>query len=492
MRVFISYRREDTSGQAGRLYDALADKLGAENVFMDVDTIDIGVEFKHAIEAAVSSCDVLFVMIGPRWLTAADTRGERRLSRTDDYVRLEVETALGRNIRVVPALVAGAAMPVADDLPGTLSALTLRNAVEMADGPRWQYDVSRLMNLLERIRAGESQAEAAPPIDMAALAGDLPATSASHASAADTDTERDAARRKAETIRARVASAHASAGRLRSLRRDATAPGWRRRAVGRRRRAAASRAACRMRRNGCSRSPAWASSPCSHWRSSVPTSSAMTGRAAARARSLRARAPSRTRPTTVTSAVTNSTDVPANADADQSKLWLAIPKPIRRGSCKFADSEHAGGVATINCDYDDPKHGRTLVHLDRFVDFAHLQVIYKLHGPGSVAAHGGAPDPQLKKATGGCNRTLWRGEGPWSHEAGGGVMGPVSGRYSCYQADGQCDLVAKMKLTDVNGSTCSVIVWTDLAANMFVKAEQQTSVHAGIASFYDFWHHQFG
>jgi hypothetical protein len=72
------------------------------------------------------------------------------------------------------------------------------------------------------------------------------------------------------------------------------------------------------------------------------------------------------------------------------------------------------------------------------------------------------------------------------------VMGPVSGRYACYQADGQCDLVAKMKLTGVNGPTCSVIVWTDVAARMFVKAEQQTSVHAGIASFYDFWHHQFG
>ena len=91
-------------------------------------------------------------------------------------------------------------------------------------------------------------------------------------------------------------------------------------------------------------------------------------------------------------------------------------------------------MATINCDYDDPKHGRTLVHLDRFVDFPHLQLIYKLHGPGSVAAHGGTPDPQLKAATGGCNRTLWRGEGPWSHEAAGGVTGPVSGRYSCYQA----------------------------------------------------------
>ena len=208
-----------------------------------------------------------------------------------------------------------------------------------------------------------------------------------------------------------------------------------------------------MRRNGCSRSPAWPSSPCSHWRSSVPTSSARYWSGSSASTQPAGPGTVANSPTTGTSAVTNSTDVPANADADQSKLWLAIPKPIRRGSCKFADSEHAGGVATINCDYDDPKHGRTLVHLDRFVDFAHLQVIYKLHGPGSVAAHGGAPDPQLKKATGGCNRTLWRGEGPWSHEAGGGVMGPVSGRYSCYQADGQCDLVKKMNLTDVNGST---------------------------------------
>jgi hypothetical protein len=491
MRVFISYRREDTSGQAGRLYDALADKLGAENVFMDVDTIDIGVEFKHAIEAAVSSCDVLFVMIGPRWLTAADTRGERRLSRTDDYVRLEVETALGRNIRVVPALVAGAAMPVADDLPGTLSALTLRNAVEMADGPRWQYDVSRLMNLLERIRAGESHAEAAPPIDMAALAGDLPSTSASHASATDADTERDAARRKAETIRARVASAHQPAG-TGNAGGTTPPPGggggqWEDGGSGGRK------------SGGLSDAPKWLLAFAGL---GVVAVLALALFGAYQLGNDRSGGSASTQPpgpgtvanspTTAASAGTNSTDVPASADADQTKLWLAIPKPIRRGSCKFADSEHAGGVATINCDYHDPKHGRTLVHLDRFVDFAHLQVIYKLHGPGSVAAHGGTPDPQLKKATGGCNRTLWRGEGPWSHEAGGGVMGPVSGRYSCYQADGQCDLVKKMNLTDVNGSTCSVIVWTDLAATMFVKAEQQTSVHAGIASFYDFWHHQFG
>ena len=464
-----------------------------ENVFMDVDTIDIGVEFKHAIEAAVSSCDVLFVMIGPRWLTAADTRGERRLSRTDDYVRLEVETALGRNIRVVPALVAGAAMPVADDLPGTLSALTLRNAVEMADGPRWQYDVSRLMNLLERIRAGESHAEAAPPIDLAALAGDA---SASFGVARVRGRRRHRARRRSPQGRddPRASRLRASAGRLRSRRRDATALGRRRRAVGRwrlgRPQVGRPLGCAEMAR---SRSPAWASSPCSRWRSSVPTSSAMTGRAAARARSLRARAPSRTRRRPPHSPATNSTDVPANADADQSKLWLAIPEadPARFVQVRGLRARGRRGHDQLRLSTIRSTGARWCTSTASSTP-AHLQVIYKLHGPGSVAAHGGTPDPQLKKATGGCNRTLWRGEGPWSHEAGGGVMGPVSGRYSCYQADGQCDLVKKMKLTDVNGSTCSVIVWTDLAATMFVKAEQQTSVHAGIASFYDFWHHQFG
>ena len=425
-----------------------------ENVFMDVDTIDIGVEFKHAIEAAVSSCDVLFVMIGPRWLTAADSRGERRLSRTDDYVRLEVETALGRNIRVVPALVAGAAMPVADDLPGTLSALTLRNAVEMADGPRWQYDVSRLMNLLERIRAGESHAEAAPPIDMAALAGDVPATSASHASAADADTERDAARRKAETIRARVASAHQPAGTGHAGGTPpppAPAAGSGKAAA----RAAASRAACRMRRNG---SLALAGL-------GVVAVLALALFGAYQLGNDRSGSSASTQPAGP-GTVANSADDQAPVPARTARTSPRTPMPTSP-SCGSRFPSRSGAVrassrtpstpaawprsiATIN----DPKHGRTLVHLDRFVDFAHLQVIYKLHGPGSVAAHGGAPDPQLKKATGGCNRTLWRGEGPWSHEAGGGVMGPVSGRYSCYQADGQCDLVKKM-----NADRCQ---WLDL------------------------------
>ena len=479
MRVFISYRREDTSGQAGRLYDALADKLGADNVFMDVDTIDIGVEFKHAIEAAVSSCDVLFVMIGPRWLTAADTRGERRLSRTDDYVRLEVETALGRNIRVVPALVAGAAMPVADDLPGTLSALTLRNAVEMADGPRWQYDVSRLMNLLERIRAGESHAEARAAdrnLRLRLGEGDHGRTGSVGVrrarprprARATTENASRAARRKAETIRRASRLRASTPAGTASRRRDATALRRRRRAVRKvgTARAAAGRAVCRTRRNGSSRSPAWASSPSlalalfgayqlGNDRSGGSASTASRRRPSAHGRHLaddgQPASPAheqhgrpgkrRCRPDQA---------LARDPEADPARFVQVREHRARRrrghDQLRLSTIRSTGARSCTSTASSIPLISRS---------------IYKLHGPGSVAAHGGTPDPQLKNATGGCNRTLWRGEGPWSHETGGGVMGPVSGRYSCYQADGQCDLVAKMKLTDVNGSTCSVIVWTD-------------------------------
>jgi hypothetical protein len=482
MRVFISYRREDSSGQAGRLYDALSKQLGPENVFMDVDTIDIGVEFKEAIETAVGSCDVLFAMIGPRWLTVVDSLGERRLDREDDFVRLEIETALARNIRVVPALVGGAIMPAPQDLPGSLAPLARRNALEMADGPRWGYDVSRLVNLLERIRSGESPSEA--PARLYAEAGTAVESAAAAPLPGDV-TSAPAARAPASApVPAPSASAPPAAGP------GGGTGGWDGGSGGH---GSGGRTS-----GGLSDAPRWliglaglglvavialALFAAYQLGKDEPSGNANAGTTA----------PGTIANGTGTGGSTaDSADVPAVADADQAKLWLAIPKTIRRQACEFGNTEHAGGVATINCDFNDPKHGRTLVHLDRFIDDAHLDPIYRLHGPGEVLARGGNPDPKLKKATGGCGRTQWRGEGPWSHETGGGVMGPVSGRYACYQAPGQCDLVKKMALTDVNGTTCSVIVWTDLAAHMFVKAEQPTGVHAGIASFYDFWHHQFG
>jgi hypothetical protein len=107
-RIFISYRREDSSGWAGRLYDRLSQRFGGDNVFMDIDTIDPGLDFVEVIQQAVGSCDVLVALIGRHWLTSTDEQGQRRLENPEDFVRLEITAALERNIRVIPALLQGA------------------------------------------------------------------------------------------------------------------------------------------------------------------------------------------------------------------------------------------------------------------------------------------------------------------------------------------------------------------------------------------------
>jgi ketosteroid isomerase-like protein len=148
--VFVSYRREDSAGHAGRLYDALVARFGERSVFMDVELAP-GIDFVDRITEAVGACDVLVVVIGPRWAAAPS-----RLDDPGDYVRLEVETALRRpDVRVVPALVAGARMPAPEDLPDSLRALTRRNAVELSDA-RWRYDTGRLADAV----AGTSSAPA--------------------------------------------------------------------------------------------------------------------------------------------------------------------------------------------------------------------------------------------------------------------------------------------------------------------------------------------
>jgi hypothetical protein len=109
--IFISYRRQETRHLAGRLYDRLAARFGLDQVFMDVATIEPGVDFAEAIDQAVGACRVLLAVIGSHWLTAADDAGQRRLDHPDDLVRLEVEAALARNVRVIPILVDDAVMP---------------------------------------------------------------------------------------------------------------------------------------------------------------------------------------------------------------------------------------------------------------------------------------------------------------------------------------------------------------------------------------------
>ena len=148
-RIFISYRRQDTAYPAGWLYDRLANHFGREQVFKDVDSIDLGDDFVEVITTAVGLCDVLIALIGNHWLTISDENGRRRLDDSDDFVRLEIETALKRNIRVVPVLVEGARMPRADELPPSLAKLVRRQALELSPS-RFDSDTNRLLKVLQR------------------------------------------------------------------------------------------------------------------------------------------------------------------------------------------------------------------------------------------------------------------------------------------------------------------------------------------------------
>jgi hypothetical protein len=151
-RIFMSYRREETSYATGWLFDRLTEKFGGGQVFKDVDSIELGDDFVERISAAVGSCDVLLALIGEEWLTMTDARGRRRLDQPDDFVRVEIEAALARQVRVIPILVDGAAMPSADELPPSMAKLVRRQALELSPS-RFDFDTSRLMTVLERTLA---------------------------------------------------------------------------------------------------------------------------------------------------------------------------------------------------------------------------------------------------------------------------------------------------------------------------------------------------
>jgi hypothetical protein len=151
-RIFISYRREETAYPAGWLFDRLAARFGNGQVFKDVDSIELGDDFVEAITSAVGSCDVLLALIGDEWLTITDEDGRRRLDNADDFVRLEIEAALTRKVRVIPVLVDGATMPDPDDVPPSLVPLTRRQALELSPS-RFDFDTSRLLKVLDKTLA---------------------------------------------------------------------------------------------------------------------------------------------------------------------------------------------------------------------------------------------------------------------------------------------------------------------------------------------------
>jgi TIR domain len=178
-RIFISYRREDTAYPAGWLYDRLADRYGGGQIFKDIDSIQLGDDFVEVITAGVGSCDVLLALVGDKWLTITDADGRRRLDDPEDFVRLEIEAALKRNIRVIPILVEGARMPRANEVPASLAALVRRQALELSPA-RFDFDTSRLLKVLDATLAevmqdpihspgGAAPPVAAPPVPAPAL-----------------------------------------------------------------------------------------------------------------------------------------------------------------------------------------------------------------------------------------------------------------------------------------------------------------------------------
>ena len=160
--VFISYRREDTDGFAGRIYDRLAGRLGHDNVFFDVDAIPPGRDFVDVLSERVGKCDALVAVIGKNWVGSVDNEKHRRLDDPHDFVRIEIEAALSRDVPVIPVLVNGAPMPHAEDLPDGLKKLARRQAIEISHN-RFDSDVKRLTRALSLLEEELRQRQAAKP-----------------------------------------------------------------------------------------------------------------------------------------------------------------------------------------------------------------------------------------------------------------------------------------------------------------------------------------
>jgi hypothetical protein len=144
--IFVSYRRADASGHAGRLYDRLTLHFQDERVFMDVDSLAPGVDYAEVIESAIRACDIFVLVIGPRW-DLEDAAG-RRLEQANDFMRFEISTAIDREMPIIPVLVDGAAMPSVTRLPRPLRKLARLQALPLSNH-RWQADAERLINAIE-------------------------------------------------------------------------------------------------------------------------------------------------------------------------------------------------------------------------------------------------------------------------------------------------------------------------------------------------------
>lgn len=156
MRVFVNYRRGDTRHVAGRLRDLIVTRFGEDSVFVDVESIEPGLDYVTAIDTAVGSCQVMLVLIGDRWLEASNDRGLRRIDDPNDRLRLEIEAGLRHQTRVIPVLVDSASMPKSKDLPTPLAALARHQATRLRH-ESFRNDADHLLEVVERVVAGTSE-----------------------------------------------------------------------------------------------------------------------------------------------------------------------------------------------------------------------------------------------------------------------------------------------------------------------------------------------
>jgi hypothetical protein len=151
-KVFISYRRADTEQVAGRIYDRLSSKFGADNIFFDTSAIPAGVDFREHMSAAMADSAAVVAVIGPGWLSKPSRWSLFKRAAPEDHVYTEIELALAEAVPIVPVLVGGATMPDPEALPQAIRELTRINAATVRGGRDFHADMDRVVELLIPLR----------------------------------------------------------------------------------------------------------------------------------------------------------------------------------------------------------------------------------------------------------------------------------------------------------------------------------------------------
>jgi hypothetical protein len=189
-RITVSYRRNDSDAITGRIFDRLVAHYGAESVFRDIDNIPPGVDFRKYIGRALENTDILLVVVGPQW-TGRTPDGNLRIQQSTDLVRIEVETALRKDIPVVPVLVSNATMPQPADLPDGLQDFPFRHAVKVDALEDFDNHVTRLMRSLDRLLHDRSMPIQNEPTQPVSIPERITAKSNRHRTAETVSPERE-------------------------------------------------------------------------------------------------------------------------------------------------------------------------------------------------------------------------------------------------------------------------------------------------------------